>query len=326
MHFTFRTLLCITLWPQVLWAQFAPQAGMMGTSAIFADSNIIVNWASGYTIERSWQNISDTTLGKVTAGEEWSITGKAGNGVISLGDGGPIILTFPYGIRNGAGPDFAVFENGFMVNDSLAFLEMAFVEVSTNGQKYVRFPSQYLGSSIQIGAFTGADARQYHNLAGKYVYNYGTPFNLDDIKDSTGIDINNINYVKIIDVKGAVSDLGSKDVNGNFINDPWPTPFPSAGFDFDAIGVIYQNDGMALSELDIDPVSIFPNPAKLGVPVSIKGFGLNLIKIHKSNGETLLPTTTHQEDLVFKESGLYVIEVSSINSNAKSFYKLVITP
>lgn len=326
MHFLHRTLLCFSLLPQIAWAQFAPQAGMMGTSAIYADSNVIVNWASGYTLERSWQNMLDTSLGKVTAGEEWSITGKAGNGVISLGDGGSLILTFPFGIRNGAGPDFAVFENGFKVNDSLAFLELAFVEVSTNGQRYVRFPSQYVGASLQIGAFTGADARHYHNLAGKYVYNYGTPFNLEDLKDSSGIDINHINYVKITDVKGAVSDFGSKDVNGNFINDPWPTPFPSAGFDFDAIGVIHQNDGMALSEFDLESVSIFPNPAKLGVPVSIKGFGLNPIKIYKSNGEILLETPWLEEGFIFEVPGLYMIEVSAKNSDAISYHKLVITP
>jgi hypothetical protein len=327
MSFKFGVLLFLATAPLFLWAQFAPQAGVLGTTAIAADSNVFVNWASGYALNRSWQNIADTSLGKVTTGEEWSITGKAGNGVISLGDGGSITLTFPYPIRNGQGPDFAVFENGFKVNDSLAFLELAFVEVSTNGQRFVRFPASYIGSNIQLDAFTGADARNYHNLAGKYVFNFGTPFNLDELKDSTGIDINNINFVRIIDVKGAVSELGSKDINGNYINDPWPTPFPSAGFDFDAVGVINQNNnGMALQETNQTEFAVFPNPGRLGLPVSFSGFGLNQIKIHKSNGETFDDFQHQSEQLIFNQSGLYIIEVSSSCEKSKFFLKLIVTP
>ncbi len=326
MSFKFRVLLFLATAPLFLWAQFAPQAGVLGTTAIVADSNVFVNWASGYTLNRSWQNMADTSLGKVTTGEEWSITGKAGNGVISLGDGGSITLTFPFPIRNGQGPDFAVFENGFKVNDSLAFLELAFVEVSTNGQRFVRFPASYIGSNIQLDAFTGADARNYHNLAGKYIFNYGTPFNLEELKDSTGIDIYNINFVRIIDVKGAVSELGSKDINGNYINDPWPTPFPSAGFDFDAVGVIYQKDGLALQETNGTEFTVYPNPAKLGSPISLSGFGLNQIKIHKSNGETFDDFQHQSEQLIFNQSGLFIIEVSSNNEKSKSFFKLIVTP
>lgn len=318
--------ICLILLPATIFAQFAPQAGLAGSDAINADSNIFVNWASSYYLDRSWQNVSDTTLGKVTTGEEWSITGKAGNGVISLGDGGSIVLTFPFAIRNGTGPDFAVFENGFKVNDSIAFLELAFVEVSTNGQRYVRFPAQYTGTSEQIGAFAGANARHYHNLAGKYIYYFGTPFNLDDVKDSSGIDVNNINFVKLIDVKGAVSEIGSKDINGNYINDPWPTPFPSAGFDFDAVGVIYQNDGLALNEENAVEFSVFPNPAKQGQAVGFKGFGLNQARICNTKGETLNFNQNPSEPLVFYETGLYIVEISTKNEAAKSFIKLVITP
>lgn len=321
-----RLIIFLYFIPVALFAQFAPQAGLAGSNAISADSNVFINWANGYTIQRSWQNMADTALGKVTAGEEWSITGKAGNGVISLGDGGEITLTFPYAIRNGTGADFAVFENGFKVNDSLAFLEFAFVEVSTNGQRFVRFPAQYIGSTQQIGAFTGADAKNYHNLAGKYISGFGTPFNLDDVKDSSGLDVNNIQFVRIIDVKGAVDSRGSKDINGNFINDPWPTPFPSAGFDFDAVGVIYQNDGTGLNEQLQSAINIYPNPAKTGQPVFLNGFGLNQILVYDSEGKQVKADFNANQPLVFNEAGLYLVVCIGNQENQKTYHKLIITP
>jgi hypothetical protein len=177
-----------------------------------------------------------------------------------------------------------------------------------------------------LDAFSGADAKNYHNLAGKYIFNYGTPFNLEELKDSTGIDINNINFVRIIDVKGAVSNLGSKDINGNYINDPWPTPFPSAGFDFDAVGVINQKDGMSFEETKRNEFSVYPNPAKLGSPISLMGFGLNQIKIHKANGESSAVFYNQNEQVVFYQSGLYIIEVNTSNEKMKSFVKLIVTP
>jgi hypothetical protein len=316
---------CLIL-PLALFAQFAPQAGLPGSSAISADSNVFVNWASGFSLQRSWQNLSDTSLGKVTAGEEWSITGKAGNGVISLGDGGSITLTFPYAIRNGTGADFAIFENGFKVNDSLAFLELAFVEVSTNGNRFVRFPAQYIGSNQQIGAFTGADARNYHNLAGKYIFGYGTPFDLEELKDSSGLDVNNIQFVKIIDVKGAMSELGTKDIFGNYINDPWPTPFPSAGFDFDAVGVIYQNDGLSLNEQFTEGINLFPNPAKVGEAIHFSGFGLNQINVYNLKGELICAQHHPSKDLHISTPGLYLVECIGLNENQTMYQKLMITP
>src|SRR5262249_51211439 len=59
---------------------------------------------------------------------------------VSLGDGGSLTLFFPGGIGNGAGDDFAVYENGFFGPDGL-FAELAFVEVSSNGSDFARFPA-----------------------------------------------------------------------------------------------------------------------------------------------------------------------------------------
>ena len=93
---------------------YAPVAGSIGTTAMHKDSSAFTDWASACTVERGWQNIADTTLGKTSTGDIYSATEKSGvNGVVSLGDGGSAILTFSSPIINGNGPDFAVFENAF---------------------------------------------------------------------------------------------------------------------------------------------------------------------------------------------------------------------
>jgi hypothetical protein len=176
-------------------------------------------------------NIANPSLGTVSSGTEQDACGIAGDaGLLSLGDAGIAILQFSTPITNGNGPDFAVFENAF----NNTFLELAFVEVSSDGQNFVRFPSfSNNDTSFQIGPFGASDASKIHNLAGKYRAGYGTPFDLEELKDSTNIDINNISYVKIIDVVGSIlPDYCSRDSRGIIINDPWSTPFNEGGFDF----------------------------------------------------------------------------------------------
>ena len=61
------------------------------------------------------------------------------NNVVSLGDGGVATLTFSDSIyiTNGLGNDFAVFENAF----NNTFLELSFVEVSSDGENFFGFDS-----------------------------------------------------------------------------------------------------------------------------------------------------------------------------------------
>ena len=60
--------------------------------------------------------------------------------MVSLGKGGSITLSFDPPVSNGDGWDFAVFENGF--EDT--FLELAYVEVSSDGVVFVRFDNASL--------------------------------------------------------------------------------------------------------------------------------------------------------------------------------------
>lgn len=232
------------------------------TTAIPADSSVIVSWATSCEVIRGWQNLSDTLLGKTNLGSELSALGKAGlNGVVSLGDGGSATLQFESHLYNGNGPDFAVFENGFgFNNDTTFYLELAFVEVSSDGHRFVRFPSRCDSDTlIQKNTFYGSNPEHIHNLAGKFVSGYGTPFDLEDLRDSSGIDINRITHIRILDVVGSLNDtFAQRDQRNVLINDPWPTPFPSCGFDLDAVAALHLATG--LKEFTPLTWSFYPNP------------------------------------------------------------------
>ncbi len=260
-------------------AQFAPPAGQPGSTAIYRDSSVFVNWASDCEVTRGWQDISDPLLGFVSFGGDSSGIGQAGtSGVVSLGDGGSATLSFPFPIVNGPGPDFAVFENAF----SDYFLELAHVEVSSDGNTFFRFPSvSNTQTSVQVGAFDSLDARKIRNLAGKYRANYGVPFDLEELNGISGLDLQHIVKVRIVDVIGSIDTAyASYDSSGAPINDPWPTPFASGGFDLDAVGVI--ND-RSISNIEFqDPefeIRVFPNPLRSNDRLTLGTNSLEIIRL-----------------------------------------------
>jgi len=246
-------------------AQFAPQAGVSGTTAIAAGSSQFVGWATHCDVQRGWMDIADKSLGKVSAGDSSVVIGPADNYIMSLGDSGVAVLTFASPIVNGPGYDFAVFENGFAnpLDAEQAYLELAFVEVSSDGINYVRFPAaSNTQDSVQI-AGTGEymNARTINSLAGKYIGNYGTPFDLSELSGAANLNLNNITHVRLVDVVGTIGALGTVDANNHKINDPYPTPFPTGGFDLDAVGVINQSTTGVASINGGTVYRIYPNPA-----------------------------------------------------------------
>lgn len=243
-----------------LIAQYPPPVGQEGSTAIHADSSIFIEWANNCETNRGFLDISIPDSGFVTTGESSFATGKADNLIVSLGDGGSAIMTFDKPIQNGPGFDFAVFENSFLDD----FLELAIVQVSSNGIDYISFPSVSLTQTTeQIGSFGSLDATKIHNLAGKYRGMYGVPFNLDDIDPVDNFDDFNVTHVKVISISGCIDETyANYDSEGNIINDPWPTMFPSGGFDLDAVGVINNtSNGTSLNKIE-NLVRIFPNPVE----------------------------------------------------------------
>jgi hypothetical protein len=290
------------------YAQFPGPAGTLGTTAIHKDSNIIATWAANCIVQRGWMNIADTSLGKALVGDETYVPGPAASGIVSLGDGGVATLTFHYPLRNGPGFDFAVFENAF--DDR--FLELAFVEVSSDGKNFVRFAATSLTpTDTQVEAFDfWADATKINNLAGKYRANFGTPFDLEELKDSVGIDVNNITHVRIIDVVGSIdSAFARMDHFGNVINDPWPTPFASSGFDLDAVAVINHHGPPAfITKISVVKPLIYPIPAKDMLHIR-SVYTIDQISIADMFGKQLLKTTQTSLDVSTLSEGIYQISI-----------------
>ncbi|MFN8278453.1 MAG: T9SS type A sorting domain-containing protein [Chitinophagales bacterium] len=239
-------------------AQFAPPAGQPGTTAIPQDTPIIIQWAGSCSIQRGLRQINLPDSGYATVGDSVSAVGPAGtNGVVSLGDGGKATLGFSPAISDGTGFDFCVFENSFLDD----FLELAVVAVSSDGVHFVRFPATSLTQdTLQTESFGLTDARKINNLAGKYRGGFGTPFDLNELRDSSGIDIQHITHVRITDVVGSIdSSYATRDAFGHKINDPWPTNFPSGGFDLDAVGVL-AHWPTGFVDASNHKLQIFPNP------------------------------------------------------------------
>jgi len=303
---------------------YAPPTGQTGSTAIHKDSSVFVGWATNAVITRGWQNSSDTTLGKTTAGNDSSAIGKSGvNGVVSLGDGGSAILTFATPIKNGSGADFAVFENSF----DGQFLELAFVEVSSDGINFFRFPAHTLTQdTVQLDNNANMDATNIHNLAGKYRAQYGTPFDLEDLNGISGLDVNNITHIKIIDVVGSINPTyGTYDNENNIINDPFPTPFPTGGFDLDAVGVIHSLSTSVSENKDFIQ-KIYPNPVQDMLTIIFTNNQVSTYLITDLSGKEISSEYVNKLQLTINtasfKKGIYFLTIVTTD-NQKSIHKIV---
>ncbi|HHT04026.1 MAG TPA: DUF4465 domain-containing protein [Bacteroidales bacterium] len=219
------------------FGQFDGGVGTVGCQAISISNPNIVSWAKGIEVKRGFQGTSSTNY--ASYGKHYMAQGRPDStttSAISLGRNGEAIITFDRPIINGQGYDFAVFENGFTPD----FLELAFVEVSSDGINYFRFPS-----TSNISSEAGIDPTLINNLAGKYEVGNGTPFNLDDIDDDANLDKFNIRFVKLIDVNSGVD----TDSQGNIIYDA-SSGGPSTGFDLTGVCVLNGGEPYLISSFE----------------------------------------------------------------------------
>ncbi|MBS1589529.1 MAG: T9SS type A sorting domain-containing protein [Bacteroidetes bacterium] len=303
-------------------AQYAPQAGIVGSTAIAGNSPLFVGWATSCNVKRGYLDIAQPALGKASAGDSSLAIGAADNYVVSLGDSGVATLYFSNPITNGPGADFVVFENGFLNpnNTEEAFLELAFVEVSSDGIHFFRFPSNSLTQDTsQISSVVGQNymnARLMNNLAGKYIANYGTPFDLQELAGITGLDISRITHVRVVDVIGSIGSLGTFDQTGRKINDPYPTPFPTGGFDLDAVGVLHHLWPTSLSSFSHTLASIYPNPTENHI--TLKCLPKATFRLFDVTGNTIRSGTMDGSvdlDVSFLSSGIYFITFTDQSGN-----------
>ncbi|MBN4049634.1 T9SS type A sorting domain-containing protein [Bacteroidales bacterium AH-315-N07] len=299
---------------------YAPPAGQSGSTAIYKDSSVLSAWATNSTVVRGPMDISDPGAGDASTGTPEDATGKSQEkGVVSLGDGGYATLTFDGAIYNGPGYDFAVFENSF--DDD--FLELAFVEVSSDGVNFFRFDAVSLTQdTAQVGTFDSINATNLYNLAGKYRGAYGTPFDLEELSETPGLNIDSVTHVKIIDVTGSINDpYATYDSWGNKVNDPWPTPFAPGGFDLDAVGVInfYSATGINSPKEKI-VMKIYPNPVASNIYLETNNITDKvLVEVYDLLGKKFLSkeidhlNRTHTIPVDGLNEGLYYLKMSYNN-------------
>lgn len=250
-----RTVVLLVLLSAVANLCFAgpypPQQGQPGSTAISMDDPSIVAWATdwqdyfvGSECDVEWQT-PDNALGQAQG-----IVGGIHH-IVSLGRGGEITMIFDCGIGDGQGYDFAVFENAV----TYYFLEIAFVEISSDGTNFFRIYNDSL-TPEPVGAFGSLDPTNIKGFAGKYEQRWAAPFDLADMRGiSPLLDVDNVRFVRIVDIVGDGTYL---DTSGKPIYDPYPT-IGSAGFDLDAIAVINMRaaDFDQSGCVDADDLSIF---------------------------------------------------------------------
>jgi hypothetical protein len=268
------------------WKHAAPQDPNAVINPIFRDwATEVLSYNQTPGVDSRWSD-PNKTLGPATGNV---------NDIFSLGDlsreqiaqgesVGWIILTFDEPIQNNRGYDFAVFENGLLSDFTTQegstagelLAELAYVEVSSNGIDFVRFPSLSL-TEQQGDLFSTIDMKNVYNLAGKHpnAYNVctGTPFDLQEISNhsmvtSGLVDINDIKYIRLVDIPGtgdfyddAVAYIDPNTwpawdyySDNHPVFDAWNTSlvplYPSGGFDLEAIGILEEQEYSADINLD----------------------------------------------------------------------------
>ena len=268
---------------------YAPAAGQEGSTAIADDSTAIVAWA---TSVESYSPGAEVDIAFQTPERSLGAPDGTPGDVVSLGRGGEITLQFENPIRDGLGPDFAVFENGF----SDTFLELAFVEVSSNGTDFVRFTNDSLTDG-PVDTFGAVDPTEINNLAGKFRHLFGTPFDLSELVGADpNLDVNRVTHVRLVDIVG---DGSATDSSGDVIYDPFPTT-GSAGFDLDAIAVLNQSS-VVRDVIDFEDVgqslsaeSAFIGPVSGGTNVT-GPFG-DMVTVGEFDSGTLTFNNAHSLD------------------------------
>jgi hypothetical protein len=261
------------------WRHAEPQEPNAVLNPIFRGwATEVVSYEPAPGLDIQWTDPSNA-LGPAT-GDRLDIVSLGDLSAEQIDEGlppGQITLYFDEPIRQGNGYDFVVFENGFTSDLSLEtgsvagemFAEFGYVEVSSNGVDFVRFPAVSL-TTEPTGPYGTVEISNIYNLAGKHPNGTGTPFDLREIVNdpmvvSGLVDVNDIRYVRIVDIPGSGDfydqamlsiDPGTWPdwdfyADDHPIYDAWPT-HGSGGLDLEAIGVLNEQNYSA--DIDLNGV------------------------------------------------------------------------
>ena len=262
----------------VLWFSLRAIGGPFENLPVSADSFEIATWANEVvafspTLSGSGHSDSINALG-APDGAFASLGDLSAKEIENGMPPGKITLSFATAITDGIGWDFTVFENASeFFEGPFVFGELAFVEVSSNGVHFSRFPNTSLNVEPGEGTpdtelitsvgrnFAGLNTTNINNLAGIHPLRFGTSFDLSALISNDkvlagDVDITSIQFVRLIDIPGDGSRFDSQ---GRPVLDAWPTSGGVAGIDVDAIGArhLVPNSGDVnldgvVDELDFD--------------------------------------------------------------------------
>jgi hypothetical protein len=228
---------------------------LSGTLPLTAQSRFattVVNFSPGPNANPSF---SDPTL--FLGGPQGGGFSNGSLDIVSLGIGGSLTVGFDVTIVDGPGADLTVSENSFVFSGGV-FAEVTFVEVSTDGVQFARFPTRYAGPQGPLPAFGTSPMGTFGGLCGGLpglanittntvdpfdpVESGGESFDLADLANDplvTGgqVNLNAIHFVRVVDVEEGAH----MDSFGNLI---WDHGGPTSSADVDAVTVL-NHDGNA---------------------------------------------------------------------------------
>jgi len=183
--------------------------------------------------------------GNILGGPTGAGLGNGSINVLTIGEGGSVSLGFDVTLRDGPGADLTVFENGFLFGAGNVFAEIAFVEASSDGVNFARFPSTYgppAAGGAPIGTFGGlaggtpvvANVNTAPDSPFDPVTSGGDSFDLADLAGDPLVaggllDLQAVHFVRLVDVV-----TGDTDSHGTAIGGA------SGGPDFDAVAALHH--------------------------------------------------------------------------------------
>ena len=134
---------------------------------------------------------------------------------------------------------------------------------------------------------------------------YGT---FDEVEDTPLLDKSRVTHVRLVDVVGCLDSLyATYDCQGHIINDPWPTPFASSGFDLDAVGVIHDLAHFDVPENAEEAIAMYPNPVR--DRLTVKAENLHSVEVFNLVGQMVMVSTSSVIDMSDLNQGVYFVRV-----------------
>ncbi len=279
--------------------------------------------------------------------------------VLSLGHGASITLTFGRAVPRQGNWSFAVFNNAFLSTapgldgrgggtnyvynglgtnlvsvargDNFVWCKPAFVDVSSDATNWARFPVTYWNTDVLFQAsvpdtpdhWLSQDVTMIDGLAGKVILQYGTPFSLSTLTNSSpvisgSVNLDNIRYIRLTDVIG---DGSTTDQYGNVIRSPYydGTQLPALVAAPDS-----STDGFCLRGVAILET---PAPTISGTAMSQTGFLINVSGLF--SGQTYCVQTTTNlavaswtNETNFAASGNSATLTNDPGNTPKKFYRI----